>query len=79
MCISNHSIARTDADNDSTNKLQNAQDLNDDEVNTSRYVHTEALENTRKNQIVNVSKLYETELKQHLINIESKLDVLSEV
>ena len=77
--MSNYSSTSNKTDNDSTNRVKNAQGLINDEGNGSRYEYADALENNRNKQAVNAGKLYETELKKHLFNIERKLEFLCKV
>ena len=79
MCISNHSSTSTKDDNNSTSSVQNLNVLSIDNGNDSRFDYKDALENIIMEQVTNVGKLYDAELKQHLFNIERKLDVLYEV
>ena len=79
MCISNHLSNSTKDDNNSTSGVQNLNVLSTYNGNDSRFEYKDALENMIKEQLTSVRKMYETELKQHLFNIERKLDVLYEV
>ena len=79
MCISNHSSTSAKNENESTQSVQTAHVLKNDEENDARFKHTNVPENCGQKQVGNIGKLFETELKQHLFYIERKLDVLGEV
>ena len=79
MCTSNYSSKSTNSTNTNEYRNHNGQASNKAKEHSSKNGCTEASESTLKDNMVNVRQLYDTELKQHLINIERKIDVLCKV
>ena len=79
MCTSNYSSICTNSTKTNDNGNHNEQASNNAKDHSSQKRCTEALESSSNDHRVNVGQSYDTELKQHLINIERKIDVLCKV
>ena len=79
MCISNRSSNSTNGTKNNNNSNQNEHVSNKDNKDICDKKCIEELENNSNDHMVNVGQLYEKEFKQHLLNIERKIDVLCKV